>query len=239
MRSMAWFCPVLWLVACGGSTPPPVAPDTAPKDSTPSPSASASSAPAAASTPASTPSPAPASPSASASAAATYDDPDEAKDPATLTPLFEKGAKPVFPKATASEKDCWQTVSLVGDARKDYDALVGKCGSATGALEYVKPAIGRLHSVKDKRDTFLVKVHGGLCYRFFGVSDGTIKDLDILILRNNSLLGQDKVEGPVAIIDSDKAWCIDTDGDFEFRVEVDGQGDGRYAFGVWARPNKK
>jgi hypothetical protein len=168
-----------------------------------------------------------------------YDDPDEAHDPATLTPLFEKGAKLAFPKATASEKDCWQTVSISGDARKDFDALVAKCGATTGAVEYVKPALGKLHSVKDKRDTFYVKVHGGFCYRFFGVADGTIKDLDILIMRaNNDLVGQDKVDGPVSIIDSDTAWCMDTDGDYQFRVEVHGTGEGHYVFGVWARAKK-
>ena len=43
-------------------------------------------------------------------------------------------------------------------------------------------------------------------------------------------------ETAVAIIEADKNWCMDTDGDFRFRVEVDGTGTGNYAFGVWARP---
>jgi hypothetical protein len=91
--------------------------------------------------------------------------------------------------------------------------------------------------VKDKRDTYVVKLRGGLCYRFFGVADGTIKDLDILVEKTNGdLVGDDKANGPVAIIESDKAWCFDSDGDYQFRVEVDGTGEGHYAFGVWARP---
>jgi hypothetical protein len=128
---------------------------------------------------------------------------------------------------------------VTGNARKDFDSLVALCGAATGAVEYVKPAAGRLHHVKDKRDTFNVKVFGGLCYRFFGVADGTIKNLDILILKGeNDLVGQDKTTGPVSIIDSDQAWCFDLDGEYQFRVEVGGTGSGRYVFGVWARPKK-
>jgi hypothetical protein len=212
-------------LACGGSSsPPPTQPDTAPKAS-PSPEAVAPSA-----------SPAP-TPSAAPSAEAAYDDPDEAKDPQTLTPLIDKAHLPPFPKATDSEKDCWRSVHLAGDAHKDFDSLVASCGAPTGAAEYVKPATGKLHSVKDKRDTFNVKVAGGLCYRFFGVSDGTIKNLDILILRGQAdLVGQDKVDGPVAIIDSDKAWCFDSSSDFQFRVEINGSGEGHYVFGAWARP---
>ena len=215
------------LLACGGSSsPPPSLPEASPKTSS---SAEAAAVP----SPSSAPAP-------SASAEASREDPDEAHDPATLTPLFAKGHVPPFPKASATEKDCWKTVGLAGDAHKDFDALVAACGTPTGAIEYVKPAMGRLHSVKDKRDTFLVKIHGGLCYRFFGVSDGSIKDLDILILKGeDNLVGQDKVDGPVSIIDSSQAWCIDSDDDYQFRVEVDGTGEGAYVFGVWARPKKK
>jgi hypothetical protein len=154
-----------------------------------------------------------------------------------MTPLFGKDSRPSFPRATASDRDCWQTVRISGDAEKDYEALVSSCGGPTGSVQYVKPIIGKLHHLHDKRDTFAVKIQGGLCYRFFGVADGSIRDLDILIERaNGDLVGDDKTNGPVAIIESDKNWCIDADGDFRFKVEVDGTGTGNYVFGVWARP---
>ena len=168
---------------------------------------------------------------------AAYDDPGELRDPETMTPLFGKDSRPLFPKATASDRDYWQTVRISGDAQKVYDALVSNCGGPTGSVQYVKPIAGKLHHVHDKRDTFAVKIQGGLCYRFFGVADGSIQDLDILIERaNGDLVGDDKTNGPVAIIESDKNWCIDADGDFRFKVEVDGTGTGNYVFGVWARP---
>jgi hypothetical protein len=84
-----------------------------------------------------------------------------------------------------------------------------------------------------------VKIQGGLCYRFFGVADATIPDLDILIERSNGdLVGDDKTNGPVAIIDADKNWCMDSDADFRFQVQIKGRGAGNYEFGVWARPKK-
>jgi hypothetical protein len=233
MRPMVALSCALMLVACGGaaSTPPAEPPQN--------PAPSASSPPGAA--PAPGPASAAPSPSVSATAAADppYEDPEE-KDPRTLTPLFDKKSKPTFPKASGSEKDCWQTLAITGNASRDFNSLVAPCGTPTGAVEYVKPASGRLHHVKDQRDTFVVKVAGGLCYRFFGVADGSIKNLDILILKGkDDLVGQDTTTGPVAIIDSDKAWCIDLDGDYQFRVEVGGAGMGHYFFGVWARPKSK
>jgi hypothetical protein len=168
---------------------------------------------------------------------AAYEDPAELPEPAIMSPLFGKESRPSFPKATATDRECWQRVTVSGDAQKDYEALVSSCGGPTGSVQYVKPMIGKLHHIHDKRDTFAVKIQGGLCYRFFGVADGSIQDLDILIERaNGDLVGDDKTNGPVAIIESDKNWCIDNDGDFRFKVEVDGAGTGNYVFGVWARP---
>jgi hypothetical protein len=210
------------LAACGGSTVPA-------NSSPPSPPAQEGAG--------ATPATAAAAPPPVAATAETYDDPGEAQDPATLTPILAKGSKPTFPKATVGEHECWQTVSPSGAARKDYDTIITRCGSATGAIEYVKPALGKLHHKLDKRDTFIVPILGGLCYRFFGVADSTIQDIDILIERpGGALVGEDKTTGPVAIIESEKAWCMDKDGVYNFLVEIDGEGQGNYVFGIWARP---
>ncbi len=164
---------------------------------------------------------------------------EEEEDPRTLVPLFSGTNHPSFPRASASEATCWREMGLSGDAQRDYDALVARCGTPTGALEYAKPAVGSLHDAKDRRDTFKVHVAGGLCYRVFGVADATIKDLDVLIEHaGGALVGDDKTNGPVAIIDGDRAWCFDADGDYEFLVQVDGTGAGHYRFGIWARPAK-
>lgn len=220
---LAWFV----LAACGGSQAPVAAPSS---------SSASASPPTTAPPPADASSGAAAAPSA-APAEAEYVDAET--DPTTLTPLFEKGSRPSFPPATASAATCWQTIGLSGDAQKDYEQLAGKCGTPTGAVAYVKPAAGKLHHLKDKRDTYLLHLQGGLCYRYFGVADGTVKDLDILILQaKGALVGDDKTQGPVAIIESDKAWCQDRDVDYQFAVEVDGPGTGRYVFGVWAQPGK-
>jgi hypothetical protein len=166
-----------------------------------------------------------------------YDDPGELSDPTSMKPLFDKSSKPPFPKATTSEATCWQSISLTGDAPKDYEQLAAKCGAPTGSVAYTQPASGKLHYKRDKRDTFSLHLVGGLCYRFFGVADGTVKDLDLLIeKKGGALVGDDKTQGPVAIIESSKSWCMDNDVDYQFNVEVDGTGTGRYVFAVWARP---
>ena len=184
------------------------------------------------------PAPVPVAPAPVATEA--YDDPGELQDPAVMTPLFGKNNRPSFPKATATDLECWQAIRLSGDAGKDYDALVEHCGTPTGSVPYVAPIAGKLHHQLDKRDTFDVKIQGGLCYRFFGVADASIPDLDILIEKaNGDLVGDDKTNGSVAIIEADKNWCMDRDDDYRFQVQVKGTGKGNYKFGVWARPPKK
>jgi hypothetical protein len=187
--------------------------------------------------------PAPAPAPAVAAAPATpeaYDDPGELQDPAVMAPLFGKTNRPKFPKATATDLECWQAIRLSGEATKDYDALVERCGTPTGSVQYVAPVSGKLHHELDKRDTFDVKIQGGLCYRIFGVADASIPDLDILIERaNGDLVGDDKTNGSVAIIEADKNWCMDRDDEYRFEVQIKGRGTGNYKFGVWARPAKK
>lgn len=216
------------LAACGGQgAPPPATPAAA------APAPAAAEAPPASSAAASRPAPAAPAKGEKAADGVVY---DEVDDPTNLKPLFEKTSMPSFPAATVNEQACWQTMGLSGTAKQDYEALTAKCGASTGSVEYVKPALGKLHEKHDKRDTFVVPIQGGLCYRFFGVADSSIKDLDVLIEKTGgALVGDDKTNGPVAIIESDKAWCIDKDGVYNFLVEVDGPGSGDYVFGIWAR----
>jgi hypothetical protein len=175
--------------------------------------------------------------SAAPEAPEAYDDPGELQDPAVMTPLFTRSNRPPFPRATTTDRECWKEVQLSGNAKKDYAALVASCGAPTGSVQYVAPIAGKLHHKLDQRDTFNVKIQGGLCYRFFGVAGAGIEDLDILIERaNGDLVGDDKTNGPVAIIESDKNWCMDRDDDYRFQVQVKGPGTGEYEFGVWARP---
>jgi hypothetical protein len=168
--------------------------------------------------------------------AADSEDPEEANDPATLHPLLGKSDRPTFSKGTVSERECWRDVALTGEARQDFASLVEHCGKPTGSIEYAKPSVGRLDHLRDKRDTFIVFLRAGLCYRFFGVGDATIQNLDILIERNGALQAEDKTRGPVAIINTDQAWCMDSDAEYRFLVQVGAEGHGQYVFGVWARP---
>ena len=210
----------LLVTACASSSAPPVPVAREAPVAAPSPAVTAAASPA-------------------PSVEEAYDDPGELRDPEMHDAALHQDDAAVLSEGDRDRSRMLAGHEPLGRGKKDYDALVASCGAPTGSVQYVAPASGKLHHVHDKRDTFIVKIQGGLCYRFFGVADGTIQDLDILIERaNGDLVGDDKTNGPVAIIDSDKNWCMDNDGDFRFKVEVDGPGTGNYEFGVWARPKK-
>jgi hypothetical protein len=227
------------LFACGGKTTPPATPDTPAAPSAPTPPATAAP-PAATDTPPTAATSTPKDPTA-AGTDAKYDDPEEAAHggTVTMTPLITKAdkGKTKFPKKTVGDKECWQGTALAGDAKKDFDVIIQKCVGPTGLLEYAKPVSGKLHHVHDKRDTYKLKLLGGMCYRYFAVADNGINDLDILVTKpGGALVADDKTQQPVAIIEFDKAWCMDDDADYEFHIEVDGPGTGRYIFGVFTKP---
>ncbi len=71
------------------------------------------------------------------------------------------------------------------------------------------------------------------------MGDATINDLDVLIEQRGALVGGDRTTGPVAIIESNKAWCMDHDGTYSFLVQTHGEGQGQYVFGIWARQASK
>lgn len=218
--------PIAVLVAaCGGGTTPPTKVTSATASASSTSAAVASAAPSVA-------------PVSSVAVAEPEDlDPNESSAPITMAPLLTKAtAKSAFPRKTIGDRECWQGTELSGDAKQDYATLVTKCGTPTGSLEYAKAVVGHLHHIKDKRDTYTLKLLGGYCYRYFGVADSTIKDLDILVEKNGALVADDKTTSPVAIVEADKQWCQDVDVEYSFHVEVDGEGKGNYLFGVWARP---
>lgn len=153
--------------------------------------------------------------------------------------LSKTSPKTTFPKSTKGDKECWQTLHLSGEHAKDFDTIVAACGTPTGLAEYAKPVTGKLHHVHDKRDTYTLKLLGGMCYRYFAVADTGITDLDILVQKpGGALVADDKQTSQVAIIEGDKAWCMDADAEYEFHLEIEGTGKGGYTFGVWAKPKK-
>jgi hypothetical protein len=173
-----------------------------------------------------------------AAEAAPHEDPNEKEGSIDLQALVDKASKPKFPKQTVGDRECLNELAFTGHHAADYATLVAKCGTPTGMLEYTKPAEGRLHAQHDKRDEFKLKVQKGMCYRYFAVADDGIKDIDIIVLKKGALMAMDKTEHPIAVIDTEKLWCVDDDMELQFNIEIDGRGAGGYTFGVWARPKK-
>jgi hypothetical protein len=124
---------------------------------------------------------------------------------------------------------------LFGAFDKDYDAVIGSCGGPTGMKEYTRKVTGRFDD-GHHRDTYVFKMLGGYCYRFFAVADKGVANIDIRVERpDGALVSMDQTHGPVAIMDPHEPWCKTHDREFRLVVETT-SGSGRYAFGVWARP---
>lgn len=154
--------------------------------------------------------------------------------PAPTKPANAGG--PHFPERTAGDKECWDHMRLTGKYVDDYNELVARCGKPTGMLPFSKPVQGEL-SQEHKGDIYTIKLVGGGCYRFFAVADQGVKDLDVAIASmENKVLWVDKNSQHVAIVDWDKAICVDQDVQFKFIVALDGEGGGGYGFGIWVRP---
>lgn len=170
---------------------------------------------------------------------AAHVDPNEKDGPIDLAPLVSNPAKTTYPKATVGDHECLKGgLSFTGHHQADYQSLIAQCGTPTGMVAYTTPHEGKLHATHDKRDHFVFKVVKGQCYRYFAVADEGIEDIDILVLKNGALLATDRTTHPIAVIDSDKLWCVDEDMTLDFAIEVDGRGAGGYTFGVWTRPKK-
>src|ERR1700759_3980958 len=100
MRSSILAVLSLTAAACASSPPPPAA--SASQDA---PAAPVAPAALAAAKPAAAPQPA-------------YDDPGELPELSVMSPLFGKESRPQFPRPTATDRECWQRVSVSGDAQK-------------------------------------------------------------------------------------------------------------------------
>jgi hypothetical protein len=144
-----------------------------------------------------------------------------------------------FPAASTDDKDCTKAAGLTGKLERDFLELANACGKNTGMKEYAKNIEGPLNS-NHKHEAFDVKLAGGYCYRFFAVADGTIEKLGLRVQRpNGSLHSVIQSKQPVVIYRPNQAWCRRHDRDFQIIVESLGAGEGRYAFGIYARPNDK
>jgi hypothetical protein len=214
---------LLIISACGGGGSGATNPNPTTSATSPTPSASVSVATA---------------PSASSSASDdSYDDPNESSTAIVMQPLVTKATpKSAYPKVKVSDGDCWKTVQFSGQHDKDWPALIDKCGAPTGMIEYVKPANGKLHHIKDAVDSFSVTMAKTHCYRLFAVGDASIHDIDIVILRNGAILGTGNMTQPVEIIQGSAPFCPEDDANYSFDVKVKGEGKGAYTFGIWTRP---
>lgn len=150
-----------------------------------------------------------------------------------------------FPTQLDDDATCWRKVELHGDHDGDYTRLTSVCGEPTGMLPYTVPVESRLHDVrggdhKDAKDYFAVRVREGMCYRFYAVADESLVDLDLHVYKSSgALVGVSETRSPALIMHSRTALCPDNTEDWVLELDVNANGNGRFKFGVWARPARK
>lgn len=154
----------------------------------------------------------------------------------SLENLLKPGAPASdFPKPSMSDADCTKGVGFSGESAKDYATLTGKCGAPTGLKEYVKTVTGKFDATHT-HDSYVFKMVGGYCYRFFAVADSGVKNVDIRVQRpEGALISVATSKNFIAIMNPDGVWCKTHDREFRLVVETSA-GAGNYTFGVWARP---
>lgn len=162
-----------------------------------------------------------------------------------LDPEQEKRGVPIrgassvqWPEQTVGDRECWDQMRTTRKHVDDYDALVARCGRPTGMLAFSKLQQGEL-GPDHKADVYTIKVLGGGCYRIFVAADEGVKELDLAFATmDNRIVWSDKSSQSVAVLQWDKALCVDADVQFKLVVALKGAGRGAYGVGVWVRPKE-
>jgi hypothetical protein len=122
-------------------------------------------------------------------------------------------------------------------ASADMAVEVGKMAqgcAATTKMHFLGDTFKGSQSASNPPQTFKWKAQGKHCYRAYGASASTIKDLDLLIKDSTgAVAGEDSTDDPTPVVLEDGCVCFKADDDASVVVSV-GDGNGSYAIQVWS-----
>lgn len=157
--------------------------------------------------------------------------------PSSAPPNVKTAAKPESTKVTwkrdSSPKSCH-----TGD-KGTGDLVAGVTAMATACVQNLRPLgtpfTGNLTGgAANIVTTMPLKVHANHCYRFFGLAESTVSNLDIAVLDSEGkVAGEEATEGNDAVVLEDGAICFLADDDVHVNVAV-AHGSGKFAMGVWS-----
>ena len=137
--------------------------------------------------------------------------------------------------ATSSPRDCYRGIELSGNAQRDLDTVVGRCGRPTGLSPFSDVLGGDLDENGKKMDSWTITLRNDRCYRFFAVAAPTIEDLDAAILNEaGEIVAKDTFPDRAPILNPEDAYCPPTAGRYKY-VLVAAKGRGDVKFQVWQR----
>lgn len=178
--------------------------------------------------------------------APTSSDPDPTPHPPRPTPTTNPPRSPDRPAEpqvhavtdvhSPLHKQCYDGLSLTGDAMRDLSQMSERCGRRLGLVPVGNP-ISNHQAGADPEQKFTVHLEGGACYRLFGNADGTVDDLDTKLIddTDRSIVTQDQANDNHPVLDPDGPFCVTHTGTYSLIVSVI-RGDGRYAVQLWKMP---
>jgi hypothetical protein len=142
----------------------------------------------------------------------------------------EGEARPTADTSPQPEATCYAAPKRTGDPQADIVAIGAAC-KQFGLVPMGQPIVQRaLSSDEGWQRQFELQLEQGACYRFFAVGDSGIEDLDIGIKDSEGQqIAVDGQRGPVAVINSDAAFCAKKTETAVLLAKVE-KGAGRYAF---------
>jgi hypothetical protein len=145
-----------------------------------------------------------------------------------------------FPAPKFNDVECMSRVGLTGDAARDYDSLASACGAGAGLRTFTKKVLGKLDAASHPTEMFAFTMLAKFCYRMFLIGDDTLTTLNVRMERpNGALLAVMSGKHNVVLVEPKDLWCADDDERFRVVLSATGNSTGGYAFGIWARPEKK
>ncbi len=141
-------------------------------------------------------------------------------------------------RSSASENPwqaCYSSFTPSGDASSDLSRLTRDCGATGGMRPITSVRVGE-QTESDPVDPYTFEVPAsGKCYRVYGVGDGGIQDLDLLLRApSGEPIAADVTHDSWPVLPPGEPACFTEPGAYRLEVSVY-RGSGHYALQVWGR----
>lgn len=153
---------------------------------------------------------------------------------AEMPPPFNFGSKKAVSKTLAGSGAC---ATSFKPQSSDVGSEVQKLGKACAEATKMRPSGGVLTGTQAQgaaAQTFKLKAETNKCYRVYGVTAATVKNIEVLVVDSDGFTAYEaRSDEPRVVATPDGAVCFKTADDAKLLVSV-GAGEGAFALQVWS-----